>query len=121
VALNLYLDDCADAGMLAHLLSLAGHTVVRPRDAGTTGVKDPAHLAYAAGHGLILITKNPGDFQALHAQNPNHHGIFAIYQDNDVTKDMEEVDIVAAIARIEAASPFGYPIAGEFHILNDWR
>jgi hypothetical protein len=30
-------------------------------------------------------------------------------------------DIVAAIARIEAAVLLGYPLVGEFHVLNDWR
>ncbi len=39
----------------------------------------------------------------------------------DDCADIEEADIVAAIAKIEAASPLGYPIAGEFHTLNDWR
>jgi predicted nuclease of predicted toxin-antitoxin system len=121
LALNLYLDDCADSRLLVQLLIQAGHTVVRPVDAGTAGEADQAHFAYAIQHGLILVTKDPDDFEALHQQNPNHPGIFGIYQDNDRTRDMTHADIVAAIARIEAASPLGYPIAGQFHVLNDWR
>ena len=61
MALNLYLDDCADSNLLVDLLRQAGHTVVRPRDAGITGEDDDVHLAYAVGHNLILVTKNPQD------------------------------------------------------------
>ena len=117
MALNLYLDDCADSRLLATLLTHAGHTVVRPVDAGTFGEDDPVHLAYAVQHGLILVTKDPDDFHDLHKQDPNHSGIFGIYQDNDRTRDMTP----AAVARIEGAVPYGFPIAGQFHVLNDWR
>jgi predicted nuclease of predicted toxin-antitoxin system len=120
VALNLYLDDCANSDLLADLLTQAGHTVVRPADAGTRGEDDEVHFAYAVANGLVLITKNPVDFQVLHQGDPNHPGIFAVYQDNDV-RDMTQADMVAAIARIEGAVPHGYPIAGEFHNLNAWR
>lgn len=119
MALNLYLDDCANSDLLADLLTRAGHTVVRPEDAGIAWADDDVHFAYAATNGLILITKDPDDFQALHLASPTHPGIFAVYQNNDVTRDMKDWDIVAAIARIEAA--VGYPIAGEFHNLNAWR
>jgi hypothetical protein len=121
VALNLYLDDCADSNLLVQLLCQAGHTVVRPRDAGTTGSDDEVHLDYAVRHGLILVTKDPDDFRLLHQHNPTHQGIFGIYQDNDVSRDMSDAEIVAAIGRIEATVPHGYPLAGEFHVLNDWR
>jgi predicted nuclease of predicted toxin-antitoxin system len=121
VALKLYLDDCANADLLALLLTQAGHTVVRPADAGTSGEEDDVHLAYAVKHGLVLVTKDPDDFHALHLLAPNHTGIFGVYQDNDVTRDMKAVDIVMAIERIEHAAQYGYPIAGEFHNLNLWR
>ena len=119
--LNLYLDDCADSDLLCDLLRNAGHTVVRPRDAGTTGEDDDVHLAYAVRNGFVLITKNPADFLALHNLDPNHPGIFAVYQDNDITRDMSDAEIVGAIGKIEATVPHGYPIAGEFHTLNNWR
>ncbi len=121
MALKLYLDDCADSNLLADLLHQAGHTVMRPRNSGLTGRDDDVHLAYAVQHGLVLITKNPQDFRVLHNQNPNHPGIFGVYQDNDPSRDMSDAESVAAIGRIEAAVPHGYSIAGEFHILNDWR
>jgi hypothetical protein len=121
VPLHLYLDDCADSDLLHDLLRQAGHTVVRPRDAHLDGADDDSHLAYTAQNGLILVTKNPADFLDLHYHNPNHHGIFGIYQDNDASKDMTEADIVAAIGKIEATVQHGYQIAQEFHSLNDWR
>ncbi len=119
MALNLYLDDCADSTSLDRLLRQAGHTVVRPKDAGILGRPDDIHFAYALQHSLVILTKDPNDFLALHRQNPNHSGIFAGYQDNHLGRDMTPADIVAAVARIEAA--VGYPIAGEFHNLNAWR
>jgi predicted nuclease of predicted toxin-antitoxin system len=121
LALTLYLDDCADSRLLAVLLAQVGHAVVRPVDAGTVGVADAVHLAYAVANGLIVITKDPGDFHALHEQDQNHPGIFGVYQDNDPGRDMKPADIVAAIGRIEAAVTHGYSIAGQFHALNDWR
>jgi hypothetical protein len=121
VALDLYLDDCANSALLARLLQEAGHRVVRPADAGIAGEDDHVHFAYARTHGLILVTKNPEDFRELHEDDPVHPGIFAVYQDNDITKDMSDADIVTAIGKIEAAVAQGYPIASEFHSLNAWR
>jgi hypothetical protein len=95
--------------------------VVRPDEAGIAGEDDDIHLAYAIQHGLILVTKDPNDFEVLHEENPNHPGIFGIYQDNNVEKDMTDAEVVAAIARIEAAIPLGYPLPGMIHVLNDWR
>jgi hypothetical protein len=92
VALNLYLDDCANSDLLALLLTQAGHTVVRPADAGTEWEADEVHFRYTQGHGLVLITKNPKDFRALHNQDQNHSGIFAVYQDNDPSRDMSQAD-----------------------------
>ena len=121
MALNLALDDCANSDLLADLLRQAGHTVVRPTEVGTSGVDDDVHLAYAKSHGLVLITKDPDDFHLLHNLDQNHPGIFGVFQDNDVTRDMTQADIVLVIAKIEAAVPQGCPIAGEFHNLNAWR
>ena len=121
MALNLYLDDFANSDLLAQLLTQAGHTVVRPADAGIAWEADEVHFRFAQGHGLVLITKNPKDFRALHSQDQNHSGIFAVYQDNDPSRDMSPADIIAAIANIEVAVHHGYQIAGAFHNLNAWR
>ena len=116
MAFDLYLDDCVNSDLLADLLDKAGHRVVRPETVGIAWENDEVHFAYALSNNLILITKNSDDFEASHLADPNHPGIFAVYQDNDATRDMKDWDIVAAIARIEAA--VGYPIAGEFHSLD---
>ena len=59
MALNLYLDDCANSDLLADLLRQAGHTVVRPNEIGLEGEDDENHFAYAALNQLTLISKNP--------------------------------------------------------------
>ncbi len=122
MALNLYLDDCANAHLLADLLRQAGHTVTRPVDVGLVGQDDDVHLAFAAMNQLALLTKNPADFLALHMTNPLHSGILAVYQDNDATRDMTDAEIVKAIRNLEEAAALGGdPIAGMFHVLNNWR
>jgi len=124
VALNLYLDDCANSNLLADLLRQAGHRVVRPTDeeVGLEGEDDSVHFDFAAANDLTLLTKNPADFKACHDLDQRHAGILAVYQDNDVSRDMSNAEIVRAIGNIEAAvQQGGSPIAGEFHTLNDWR
>jgi len=124
VCLNLYLDDCSNSDLLADLLRQAGHRVVRPTDAdgGLEGEDDDRHLAFAVANNLTIITKNPSDFRNLHDLDSNHSGILAVYQDNDPNRDMSDADIVRAIKNLEDASHTGGdPIAGKFHVLNDWR
>jgi len=124
MSLNLYLDDCANSDLLADLLRQTGHRVVRPADAngGLEGEDDDVHFAYAAANDLTIITKNPSDFRQLHDLNPYHSGILAVYQDNDLSRDMSDAEIVKAIQNLEtAAQSGGLPIEGNFHSLNDWR
>lgn len=103
--------------VLAALLRKAGHKVVIPGDAGLSKADDPVHLEYARQNKLILLTKNLKDFLDLHLKNPDHSGIFAIYQDND-PRDMKHGEIVQAIANLGSAD---IELAGAFHILNNWR
>ena len=63
------------------------------------------------------MTKDPDDFEVLHLLEPDHPGIFAIYQDND-PRDMSNEEIAHAIQNIVDA---GVPITGQFHVLNMWR
>ena len=124
MALNLYLDDCSNSDLLADLLRQAGHRVVRPTDdaVGLEGADDHVHFGFAAAHGHTIITKNPADFKALHDLDQRHSGVFAVYQDNDPSRDMSNADIVRAIRNLEeAAQQGGPPIQGEFHTLNNWR
>ncbi len=78
------------------------------------GKADNVYLACAVRHGLIRVTKDPDDFRVLHRQESGHHGIFGIYQDNDVTRDRSDAEVVAAIGRIEATVPHGYPSPARF-------
>jgi predicted nuclease of predicted toxin-antitoxin system len=124
VALNLYLDDCSNSNLLADLLRQAGHRVVRPTDddVGLEGEDDHVHFGFAAANGLTLLTKDPADFKALHDLDQRHNGILAVYQDNDISRDMSNAEIVRAVRNLEEAiQQGGPPILGEFHTLNDWR
>ncbi len=115
---RIYVDDCANATELVVLLRAAGHHVVIPADVGLTGRADAVHLQYAGSNSLVLLTKDPEDFKDLHEAGTQHAGIFGVYQDNDVSRDMSYAEIVKAIANLESA---GVTIPGEFHVLNAWR
>jgi hypothetical protein len=123
-AFGIYLDDCAFDYELVAVLASGSYRVVTPKDAALLGAPDDAHLAYAAGAGLALLTKNPRDFRALHlasgssAAAPSHAGILVVYQDNNPSKGMAPRDILAAIDALLTAA---IPIAGEIHELNHWR
>jgi hypothetical protein len=122
MALSLYLDDCAYAITLMELLRRAGHHVVVPVEAGRRGASDAQHLDFARSTGKILVTKNPADFQALHAENPHHPGIFLVCQDNDPDRDMSYREIVDAIDFLEDTfANSGTTLANQVHILNMWR
>lgn len=120
--LSLYLDDCADDDILAGLLRRAGHQVHTPRGAGTSGVSDSEHLAYAARHGYTVLTKDPDDFLDLHhqwqAMTRTHSGVLLIYEEKEVSKNMSRSQIVLAIDNLVAS---GVSIANEIHTLNHWR
>ena len=124
MALRLYLDDCAFSHNLRDLLLAAGHHVVVPVDAGLRGEDDDRHFEYAVQHQLILVTKNPGDFSLLHeqhlAQQQAHPGIFAVYQDNDITRDMSDREIVQAIGNVETTYQSA-SVSNQFVSLNQFR
>jgi hypothetical protein len=118
LSLNLYLDDCAYAKALVQLLRAAGHRVITPIEAGTSGKADEVHLKFAASQGLVLLTKNPDDFAQLHEASSEHAGILVIYQDNDPDRDMAYAEIIRAISNLERA---GITLTKSFQVLNAWR
>jgi predicted nuclease of predicted toxin-antitoxin system len=118
LSLNIYLDDCAFAKTLVQFLQAAGHRVVTPLEAGTSGKADEEHFQFAVSQGLVLLTKNPDDFAQLHEASPKHAGILVIYQDNDPDRDMTYAEIVRAISNLESA---GITLTNSFQVLNAWR
>ena len=118
MTLQLLLDECAYKAALHRQLLDAGFAVTTAAEAGLLGDDDDVVFAYAVAHGLCIVTKNPDDFRALHQAHPDHPGIFLIYQDNDVTRDMTDAEVVRALQNVAAAD---VPIAGEIHALNHWR
>ncbi len=62
------------------MLREAGHDVVTVNEAGLMGQPDSTVFHYAIDKNRIVLTLNCRDFKALHKANPNHPGIFAVYQ-----------------------------------------
>lgn len=117
MTLRLLLDECAHSHRLHHLLRDEGHEVVIPREVGLSGEDDEVVFAYAREHDLAVLTKNPRDFEFLHALHPSHAGIFAVYQDNDPKRDLADLDIVRALTNLLMS---GVPLPNEVHNLNHW-
>ncbi len=98
------------------------------------GQPDNVVLEYATQNDRIVLTRNCRDFEgegcavlrripnhlveALHEANPNHPGIFAVYQEANPLKKMSRQDIVKAIANLEAAK---IPLQNQFISLNHWN
>ena len=118
MTLRLLIDECASAATLRRLLIEAGHYAITAVGAGLQGADDDDVFAYAVANSLSVLTKNPSDFVHLHQRDADHPGIFLIYQDNDVTRDMTDREIVRALENLLTA---GVPIARQLHALNHWR
>ena len=119
MSLRLYLDDCAYSKRLRNILRGAPHLhhVETPSAAGIRGQSDAVHLAYARLNDLILITKDPDDFDGLQRENPTYPGIFVVYEDGD-PRDMTDADIAKAVQNLAGS---GVPIRDTIYILNRWN
>jgi hypothetical protein len=96
---------------LRQVLIDAGHAVQIPADANPplTGAADALHFAYAQVTGQVILTFNPKDFLALHNQTSAHPGILAVYQDNDLSRDIENLQQIQPV------------LADGFWILNQYQ
>lgn len=116
--MRLLVDEDTQAKTLVRLLVEAGHDVLTVEAVGMNGQPDALVLERAAREARTLLTRNCGDFLALHAANPAHAGVLAVYQDGDPTRCMSYREIVSAIANVENS---GVDPSGEFIALNAWR
>jgi predicted nuclease of predicted toxin-antitoxin system len=134
LSLRLLIDEDSQAKPLVSLLRKSGHDVETANEAGLSGKEDFLVLDYARVKNRILLTQNCDDFEgegcavarripnhlveALHRANSKHPGIFAVYQNNDRSKDMSRKELVKAIANLEVT---GITLANQFISLNQWN
>lgn len=120
--MNLYIDDDSVDGVLVHMLRAARHDVVIPLDINQAGAADAAHMLEAIQRVRVVLTKNYGDFEALHDLvrflGGHHPGIFVIREDNDPKRDMDQKRIVRAIRNFQSS---GMKIEDGVHVLNFYR
>lgn len=64
---EVYLDEDVSV-LVASLLVARGFKALTTRYAGQLGQSDRAQLDYAASHGMLFLTHNRADFEALHRQ-----------------------------------------------------
>jgi Domain of unknown function (DUF5615) len=119
---NLYIDDDSVDGILVKLLRAAKHDVVIPHDFGKDGAADAAHMLEAIQRSRVVLTKNHGDFEALHRLvlflGGHHPGIFVVREDKDPNRDMDQKRIVRAIRNFQAS---GMQVEDGVHVLNFYR
>ncbi|WP_019505868.1 DUF5615 family PIN-like protein [Pleurocapsa sp. PCC 7319] len=118
MSLKLLIDEDSQAIALVKTLRKANHDVVTANEANLMGQPDRMVLKYAIQNNRIVLTRNCRDFEALHKANPNHSGIFAVYQEANPLKKMSRQDIVKAITNLETAK---IPLRNQFFSLNHWN
>ena len=116
--MRLLVDEDSQAKTLVRLLVEAGHDVVTVEAAGLSSMADSEVLGRAIQEQRALLTRNCGDFLVLHGDRPDHHGILAVYQDADPTKNMSYADIVRALGHL-ASSDVSF--SKEFIVVNAWK
>lgn len=118
MSLKLFIDEDTQDKLLVKFLRNAGHDVITVNEAQLSGQPDEVVLNYAHENQRILLTLNCSDFENLHLSTPTHSGIFAIYRDPNLSKDMSFKTIVKAIANLEASM---IPLTNQFIALNHWN
>jgi predicted nuclease of predicted toxin-antitoxin system len=120
--MRLYLDDDIASALLTRLLRNAGHDVQTPADVGLAGKSDAIHLTHAIHETRVCLSRNYGDFEALHlllVEAQGHHpGILVVRRDDNPRRNMTPRDIVRALRNLEVA---GVPLADQYIILNAWQ
>lgn len=118
MGIRILVDEDSQAKALVGQLRSYGHDVVTASEAGLGAAGDESVLAHARTQNRVLLTRNASDFHDLHEANPNHAGIFAIFQGSNPSKNMSYSDIVRAIGNLESAN---LEFAGQFVALNAWN
>jgi hypothetical protein len=117
-----YLDDDLDSDQLIQLATVRAHRLISPRSVGNTGIHDALHFLFAVSQGHPILTRNAGDFRALHrfalGVGGSHPGLIIVYEEADRRKNMRPDDIVAAIGNLEAAAA---QLSDQLVALNNYR
>lgn len=124
---SLYTEEDVGSSLVSALRRL-GHDVTRTVDAGQSGADDAAQVAFAARHGLILITHNLHHFRSLnriwgHWQPlglPSHPGILAVPQPGSARPDYTPASAARLIGQFLVA---GQSLANAFyrwHPIHGW-
>jgi predicted nuclease of predicted toxin-antitoxin system len=120
--MRILVDENMAGRRLSQLLEAAGHDVILAFDAGLLSATDPRVMIWAIGQSRAVLTRDYEDFEDLHdlisSAGGSHHGILAIRFDGDPRRSLSDRGITTAIAKLAAS---GVPVAGMFHILNQWR
>jgi predicted nuclease of predicted toxin-antitoxin system len=115
-------DENLSSPRLATRLRSAGHDVVLAVDVGLMSISDARVLAWAVSQDHTLLTRDHGDFAALHdlvmVVGGHHPGILVVRFDNNSRNNLTDRGIATAVSKLESS---GVPIRDRIHVLNQWR
>lgn len=116
------IDENLSSPRLASRLRAQGHDPILASDVGLLSAADPRVLIWAIGHGVLVVTQDSDDFEALHdlvmAAGGHHPGVLTVRFDADPRHNPSERAIGIAISKLESS---GLPISDQLHVLNHWR
>lgn len=116
--MRLLVDEDTQSQRQLEVLRTAGHDTLSVAEQGLNGIPDADVLALATHEDRVLLTHNCADFLELTEQGSDHPGVLAIYNDSDPAKNMTYMQVAQAVSALEQS---GTPVAGKFHVLNQWR
>lgn len=113
--MRILVDENLESDDLMARLRRAGHHV-ESREKGTD---DPPIWQYAQEHGLVVLTANPPDFEALAKATPSHRGLLVVYGEGVPRKQLRPTDIAEAVEYVREI--LGEKLEGHVLTLNAWR
>ncbi len=121
--MRLYIDDDSTDASLIRLLRRDGHDIAIPANVGLSGSADQVHFAHAIRDKRTVLTRNHGDFEALHdlfvyAANGHHSGLLVVRYDSNPRNNMSSGDIARALRNLQKA---GVAFDDCYYELNHWQ
>jgi hypothetical protein len=94
---RLYADEDFPFPVVERLRQL-GHDIITTLEAGQANqrIGDAEQLAFAAGLGRAILTRNRRHFIRLHASSAQHGGIISITDDPDLDGQANRIDVALA-------------------------
>lgn len=117
--LRMLIDEDSQGHRLVELLREHGHDVRTATEEGLIGMPDRQVFALAQSLSRVVLTHNCIDYKEIAKQfSKNHYGVLLVYQEKDVTRNMNAPEIARAVQNLEAS---GLNLTNQTIPLNHYR